>query len=450
MTMSLQLDYASDVLRRVSETSEVHTTILGAGWSTETLLWHSDPDLRRGIRVILDDDPQRWNTHIAGIPVRAPDDYPLGDIRRVIITSEMFQPELMTRAAQLFDREVEILYTFNHEQSLPAHLNEASSMIEQRWDEPHPDDTLWYSADRLLTTLRQHLGALPTWRYGPRRQVAEFTEIRKALEGLVAWPGCSFLNFGCGRYCPLGVSLLALLSGARQTVASDLEGTLDDIRAARAMVDLIECVLMQPRLALGPDAPTRADLIGRIESLIDLEALCRGHLLPAVKSEALAHRVESIYETTLPAEAFDVIASRDVFEHLPDVPRALGALYRRLKRKGLLLLFIDFSDHRRYQDPLRFSHWSHLMDLEAPTHLGTNRLRFGQYPVMFDGAGFETLHYRPQTAEALPSDARAALAPIYQKMSDEDLAVSRAVAVLRRPVADRRTPSTTTTVCQAR
>ena len=74
------------------------------------------------------------------------------------------------------------------------------------------------------------------------------------------------------------------------------------------------------------------------------------------------------------------------------------------------------------------------MDVEAPTHLGTNRLRFPQYPVMFDGAGFETLHYRPQTVEALPSDARAALGPIYQKMSDEELAVSRAVAVLRKPV----------------
>lgn len=432
--MSLQFDYASDVLRRVSETSEVHTTILGAGWCTEMLLWNSDHDLRRGIRAILDDDPQRWNTQIAGIPVRAPGGYPLGDIRRVIITSEMFQPELMARAADLFDRGVEILYTFNHEQSLPAHLNEARSMIEQRWNEPHPDDTLWYSADRLLTTLRQHLGALPTWRYGPQRQVAEFTEIRKELEGLVAWPDCSFLNFGCGRYCPLGVSLLALLTGARQTVASDLEATLDDGRTAQAMVDLIECVLMQPWLALGPGAPSRAHLIRRIESLVNLEQLCRGRLLPAVKSAALAHRVESIYETTLPSGAFDVIVSRDVFEHLPDVPRALDTLYRLLGRGGLLLLFIDFSDHRRYQDPVRFSHWSHLMDLEAPAHLGTNRLRFPQYRVMFDGAGFETLRYRPQTVEGLPSDARVALAPIYQKMSDKDLAVSRAVAALRKPV----------------
>ena len=157
-------------------------------------------------------------------------------------------------------------------------------------------------------------------------------------------------------------------------------------------------------------------------------------MLPAVKSAALAHRVESIYETTLPSGAFDVIVSRDVFEHLPDVPRALDTLYRLLGRGGLLLLFIDFSDHRRYQDPLRFSHWSHLMDLEAPAHLGTNRLRFPQYRVMFDGAGFETLHYRPQTVEGLPSDARVALAPIYQKMSDKELAVSRAVAALRKPV----------------
>ena len=98
-----------------------------------------------------------------------------------------------------------------------------------------------------------------------------------------------------------------------------------------------------------------------------------------------------------------------------------------------MLLMIDFSDHRRYQNPREFFHWSHLLDTDEPTHLNTNRLRFSQYRAMFEQAGFDTLEYESQSIEPLPLGAKASLALMYRKMSDFNLAVSRAVAVLRKP-----------------
>ena len=51
---------------------------------------------------------------------------------------------------------------------------------------------------------------------------------------------------------------------------------------------------------------------------------------------------------------------------------------------------------------------------------------------MFDGAGFETIRYEPRSIEPLPCDAKASLAPMYQVMSDQDLAASSAIAILRK------------------
>ncbi len=431
--MAYDRTFATSVLREINSTPHRHTVILGAGAETRLVLLETDREVDSGIRAILDDDPNRRGEQIAGHVVHLTGDYPLERVQRVVITSQMYEAELARRAGQLFGRNADIVYTFDRGGSLPSALQATCNRVDRSWQEPHGEDALWYSADRLYTSLRRRLSTLPTWRYGANRQIEEFAQLRKYLRGRACWRGLSFLNFGCGRYHPFGVSLLALLAGARRTSACDLEPIADPERAAQATLDLITEVLSDPRTSLGAEAATRVELLRRIEAVVKLDRFKRGDLLGAVEPRALDYRVESIYDTTLPEAAFDLIVSRDVFEHLADVPRALAILYDRLRPGGLMLLMIDFSDHRRYQNPREYFHWSHLLDTDEPTHLNTNRLRFSQYRAMFEQVGFDTLDYESQSIEPLPVGAKASLALMYREMTDSNLAVSRAVAVLRRP-----------------
>jgi SAM-dependent methyltransferase len=403
------------------------------GSETQLVFGGADRELHSCIRAILDDDPQRCGARISGHVVHPAGDYAPEGVQRVVITSQMHEAQLTRRAEQLFGPNADIVYTFDRGRSLPSVLNATCDRIDRSWREPHAEDALWYCADRLYTSLRKRLNALPTWRYGAHRQLEEFAQIQQHLRGRMGWRGVSLLNFGCGRYHPFGISLLALLARARRTSACDLEPITDPARGAQATLDLITEVLADPRSGLGADAPTRAELVKRLEAVVELDRLQRGDLLGAVRPRALDYRVESIYDTSLPRQAFDLIVSRDVFEHLPDVPNALAILHDRLRPEGIMFLAIDFSDHRRYQNPRQYFHWSHLLDIDEPTHMDTNRLRFPQYRALFEQAGFDTLDYEAQAVEPLPFGAKASLAPIYRRMADSDLAVSRAVAVLRRP-----------------
>ncbi|MCP4591157.1 MAG: methyltransferase domain-containing protein [bacterium] len=406
--------------------------ILGAGWSTRQFLQTADCRTRACIGVVLDDSPDRRGDQVCGYPVQAPAECSLGHIRSVWITSEMYAAELTSRARQLFGDSVRIEYTFDHASSLPKLLGDAYLAVETAWEQTCAEDALWYSADRLYSSLRTRLDSLSTWRYGPRRQLAEFAEMYAALDGLITWPGARLANIGCGRYHPLGVSLLALLAGAERTSACDVEPLVDPRRAAQAMADLVAETLLDPRALPGDRTASRTALLARIESAVNLEGLRSSDLLQAVNPTLLDYRVESIYESSLPKEDFDVVVSRDVFEHLSDVPQALAAVYDRLSPGGLAVLFIDFSDHRRYQDARTYAHWSHLEDLDQPTHLHTNRLRFSEYPQLFERARLEVVGFEPTQIEPLPADAKMKLALPYRRMSDDDLAVSRARAILRK------------------
>ncbi len=431
--MTFDPAYAEKVLDEACMAPEPHTIILGAGSSTRLILHQIKGQGRRRIRAILDDDPGLAGGNIHGFPIRLPRDYCSTQVDRVIITSQMHEAALTRRAHELFGPEAWLVYTFDRDKSLPCQLTDVCRRIQLEWDDGHPDDALWFTADQLHSALGRQLAQSTTWRYGPERQINEFAELRRHLDTLVNWRRSALLNFGCGPYHPLGISLLALVCGAGRTTASDLQPILDPQRTCQAMQDLISRIVLDPKRAFGPQAPARIDLLTRIESVVNLDRLNAGDLPGAVDGEALAYRVESIYETRLSAAAFDVIVSRDVLEHLPDAPQALAILYKLLRPGGVMFLVIDFADHRRYQNPKLYDHWSHLIDTNEPTHLNTNRLRFPQYRPMFDEAGFETIRYEPRSIEPLPCNAKASLAPMYQVMSDQDLAASSAVAVLRKP-----------------
>ena len=407
-----------------------HTVVLGAGNNTRCLLEAAGAELRESLRAVLDDDPKLAGTTIAGVFVSPPEAYPIAEVRRVIIASETFQRELTERARELFGTAVSIVYGFDRHASPAGRLDDTFELLRTGWPVPCPD-AVWHAGDRLREALDERLRCTPNWRYGPQRQAAEFEELCAALPADFTWRGARFYNFGCGRYVPHGQSLLALLAGASATLATDVCPPLDRGRAARALRELAMHAILRPT-RMGAARQPRAELAELIERVLDLDRLAEGTYSNALDPHLLAYRTESVYEADLPRDAFELIASRAVFEHLPDVPAALTALHRTCRAGGYLYLIIDYSDHRRYQNPERYHHWSHLIDLDEATYLQTNRLRHPDYPELFAAAGFAVVSSEPCDVEAVPEDEWRRLAPRYRAMPRDELAVASARIVLRR------------------
>jgi len=428
-------DHAANVLRDLAESRVSVTIALGAGLRTADAL-SADPDAaRRAIDAVVDDDPDRVGKVIASFTVQAPCALAATNVRRVLICSEMFERELTQRARELFGDSVEIITAFDRSASLPSTLSAAQQAVCDQWNSPNDREALWLSADRLMNELHAQLERTSEWRYGTQRQLNEFREFCSALGGIEHLRHRAILNAGCGRYHPLGQSVLGLLAGASRCVALDIEQPLDPARSARATAELIAHALLDP----SPFGATRSELLQRIESHIDLAALQRGDLASALRSsDMLAHHLGDIAESSAvpAAQAFDFIISRDVFEHLHNVPAALSAMRDRLNPAGMLIAWIDCSDHRRYTNPRTFSHWGSLTHEGAAATKSTgdiNGLRFPHYAALFADAGFETLQFEPTETEPIPAHVRTQLAPMYREMTDADLAVCRAIAVLRRP-----------------
>lgn len=409
---------------------EEHVVILGAGNNTRGLLEAGGDRLRGVVRAILDDDPRLAGRRVAGVLVSPPGGYPLSDVQRVIIASETYQQQLTERARELFGSQIAIEYGFDRRGSFAGRLSECFELVRSDWPAPCPD-AVWLAADQLRQTLDDRLSRTPNWRYGVSRQLMEFRELCETLPRGFSWRGMRFYNFGCGRYVPHGQSLLAVLAGAAGTLATDLSPPLNLERTAAALRELVSFVVLNPREI--PGAPSsRAAVIETLERVIDLDRLATDAWSGAIDTRRIAYRTESIYNANLPQATFDVIASRAVFEHLPDVPAALARLYHASRPGGFVYLIIDYSDHRRYQNPDRYRHWSHLIDLDEPTYLDTNRLRHSDYAPLFSAAGFEIVSNEPCDVEELPPEEIARLAPRYRTMPPDELAVASARILLRR------------------
>jgi len=443
--MPFDPDFTANLLRRLAREKVGCTIAFGAGRRTAEALAADREAARLALDAVVDDDPTRQGQHVCGFVVQAPSEMVSRAVCRVLICSEMFLEQLTLRAQELYGSEIEILTSFDQSASLVSQLTETRRIIEDAWSGDHDRESLWLASDRLMSTLRDKLECTAEWRYGPQRQVHEFLQMRKAIDPFMHLAGRTVLNAGCGRYHPIGQSLLATIAGAECAVAIDIEPPLDLARSARAAADLIAHVLINPQ----PLGVTRAAALNAIDQHIDPAALERGELRAALRtasSSRLDLRIGSITDSDFLASlrrgrssaGFDLIVSRDVFEHILDVPAALASLGSALKPDGLLVLWIDFSDHRRYTNPGRFEHWAHMAE-SAPGELkqrsDTNGLRFPHYRALFTEAGLHTLRYEPIETRPIPAHVRADLAPMYRELADADLAVCRAIAVLQKASA---------------
>jgi SAM-dependent methyltransferase len=165
-----------------------------------------------------------------------------------------------------------------------------------------------------------------------------------------------------------------------------------------------------------------------IKAVPDVDAM-----LMAVGARYLETGLAGLRE--VPDASCDMVFSQAVLEHVPraEFAATLVEIHRILKPGGISTHQVDFRDHLGGGlNNLRFSEnlW------EAPwfarrSGFYTNRLRLSEMTEMMQGAGFTVELEKPRRSE-VPPMPRARLAPMFQGLSDDDLATWEAFIMLRK------------------
>ena len=241
--------------------------------------------------------------------------------------------------------------------------------------------------------------------------------------GVRSLEGSACLEFGSGHL--LTEPLLHHLLGARRAVAVDYFPILEAgvVRSVCTGVD--EDALVS---ALQPFAPPdriraryRALLARRDWSLAGLAELGLSYVAPYDAAEGPLER-----------EAFDLIASTSVLEHVPSAqaPAILASLAAMLKPGGVMVHAIHLEDHRDFRNaPLAFlaadTDWS-----EADADRRGNRLRRSDWMRMAnDLKGTEVVAAETHMAA---TDLPASLDPRFAAYDRDDLRVGGLVIAIRK------------------
>ena len=170
-------------------------------------------------------------------------------------------------------------------------------------------------------------------------------------------------------------------------------------------------------------------------------------------------------------EAFDLIVSRAVLEHLYDTDASLDAMDRLLAPGGLMLHKVDFRDHGMFSgfghNPLTFLTIPRRVWRWMSYHSGRpNRRLIDWYRRKLDALGYEdarllTTHLVAQEAEVEPhrervpredwpretgeviEAVRPKLASDYRDLPDDDLAVQGIFMIARKPATQGAAPRAT-------
>ena len=246
--------------------------------------------------------------------------------------------------------------------------------------------------------------------------------------------GATVVDLGCGSLNPFGFSFLLLMLGAERAYAIDLDPIQDDTVAVRALATAASWLLLDSRRVLGTETETipPEDVIGNLRGF-QLPLLAAGDMA-GLASDRLLHRVESVYDLSLPDEEADAVFSVSLFEHVDRVGEALDSLRRITKPGGIGNHVIDFSDHRVYAGQVKSPFEFLKIASGDPLVYGSNRLRCDQFCELFEQHGFdvEDVHTAgPYTAD-LSDKERAQFVEPYRSMRRENLTAVGARIVVRR------------------
>lgn len=206
-------------------------------------------------------------------------------------------------------------------------------------------------------------------------QIVDFY-VSKLPGGAARLLGRKVLELGPGY--ALGTAVLLACHGAQVSVADRYLAPWDD-EYHRPFLEALLARLAADRPHLDPE-PIR-------------QLLAAGAWEPSIVN-GMPLGTEDLHE--VPDDAFDVVLSNAVFEHVGDVPRALQTLVRITRAGGHGIHQVDFRDHRDFSRPLEYFTLSQeaFNELFAEVHGECgNRWRPGAMQLEAEAAGFEVLEF---------------------------------------------------------
>lgn len=239
------------------------------------------------------------------------------------------------------------------------------------------------------------------------------TVVRGAVEGVgrQALTGARVLELGPGDALASAVIAHALGAASVSLVDQGAFATTDMATYRRLVAHLVSVGLPVGALA---EAPDLASLLAACVATYDTQGL--------VSLEAL------------PAGSIDFAFSNAALEHvrLAEVPATLAALNRVMAPGGVQFHRVDLKDHLAYAlNNLRFSAGLWESAFMARSGFYTNRLRLSGWLEHCQHAGFRVDIVAVRRFAALPTP-RAALAPAFRHLSDDELLVAGFDMVLSR------------------
>ena len=244
--------------------------------------------------------------------------------------------------------------------------------------------------------------------------------------------GKTIVDLGCGSLNPFGFSFLLLMLGAERAYAIDLEPVQDLATSVRALASEVTWLMLDSKRILGTDSIAPEDVLGNLRGF-QLPLLAAGD--PAgIAAARLEHRVESVYDLSLPDEEADAVFSVSLFEHVDCVDDALDSLRRITKPGGVGNHVIDFTDHRIYSGAVKSPFEFLKIESHEPLVYGSNRIRCDEFCQLFERHGFIVEHVEtkaPYTVE-LSEEERAQFVEPYRSMRRENLTAIGARIVVRR------------------
>ncbi len=239
---------------------------------------------------------------------------------------------------------------------------------------------LWKNARHLVRPSLATRGGISRGGFDPRSAAdyvtSIFTKVDRFLGEHGGWEGKRVLEVGPGD--SLGTGLLALAHGASTYTAIDAFRVRFDLDGETEVFALL-------RSALSGD---------ELERVTDLR--------PVAGSTSDGRNQPLRYANDLPLEraperlgreAFDVIFSNAVLEHVADPPEAVQALAAMLAPGGVMLHDIDLRSHQTFEaHPLQFlEHPGWLWRMMSSRCGQPNRARLGDWLAYFGAEGLDVL-----------------------------------------------------------
>jgi hypothetical protein len=248
----------------------------------------------------------------------------------------------------------------------------------------------------------------------------------------------------------IGTGIAALLSGASRYIGVDARRFVDPAASAEIARELVELFRSRHPFPMTGCSEIRHLLDDRSfpSALLDqsrqTEILSEERVskilfetdkvLSGSDSPMIAYRAPLDDPSVVEDNSLDLVISQSVLEHVVDLRRTLGNVFRWLKPGALTSHQFDLTSHsivspwdghREFSD-----RWSKLVVGKRPFMI--NRLSYSAIVATFEECGFLIL--RAERSLTPPSIPRSSLSGEWRDASDDDLGTSSGYVIAQKPV----------------